>query len=644
MDHESYEDPEVAEILNREWICIKVDRDERPDVDARYQRAVQALTGQGGWPLTAFLTPDGEVFYGGTYFPPVGMGGRPGFRDVLASLARVFRDDAEQVAKQAAEITRHLSGSAKQVSERGKLSADILTAGAESMSRMFDFRNGGFGSQPKFPHPGACDFLLSRWFDTGEPWQLEIVHRTLDGMARGGLRDQLAGGFHRYSVDERWIVPHFEKMLYDNAELLRVYVHTVSAMSADTVGQQAQVYLTVIQELLEWMTSTMADPNGGYYASQDADVEPGDDGDYFTWTPQEVRAVVSADEFEVLSRHYDIEEAGEMHHNPQKNVLWVSQSVEEIAASLGKTEDETAQLLAGGRERLLEARLTRVPPFIDRTIYSAWNAMMASAVLEAAAFLDRSDLERHALDTLERLFDESATPSLTEGIGRAIGSDVAGILDDQVQVACAAIDAYEATGDGKWLDRAAKLMELVWEGYRGDTGGLLDTRRERGGEGFLTQEIIPIEDSPTPSPNGVAAIVIARLAELLGDDTWVARRDDLLETFAGGAAKLSIFGAALLRAFDWALMPATHVVIVGPNDDETRALLRMARAVYRPRKVVQWLMPDAPTDRLPQALRAMLDGTTPRAYVCAGMQCAKPAANPRDLAATLVGFERRQQG
>ena len=641
MDHESYEDPEVAEILNREWVCIKVDRDERPDVDARYQRAIQALTGQGGWPLTAFLTPGGEVFYGGTYFPPVGMGGRPGFRDVLTSLARVFRDDAEQVAKQASEITRHLSGSAKKTSERGKLSSDILTAGAESMSRMFDSRNGGFGSQPKFPHPGACDFLLTRWFDTGEPGQLEIVHRTLDGMARGGVRDHLAGGFHRYTVDARWIVPHFEKMLYDNAELLRVYVHAASAMAVDVEGQERRVYLAVIDELLEWLISTMSDPKGGYYASQDADVEPGDDGDYFTWTPNEVRAVVSPDEFEVLSRHYEIDEAGEMHHNPQKNVLWVNHTVEQIAAALGRTEEETTELLSVGKQKLREARLARVPPFIDPTIYSAWNAMMASAVLEASAVLDRPALERHALDTLDRLFSEAAPSNLEEGVGRAIGSSVADILDDQVQVASAAVDAYEATGDTKWLERATKLMDLVWSSYRGDSGGLLDTRRERGGQGFLTQEITPIEDSPTPSPNGVAAIVLARLAELSGDASWTVRRDELLETFAGGVNRLSIFGATLLRAFDWALMPVTHVVVVGPDDDKTRALLRTARAVYRPRKVVQWLEPDAPTDRLPQALRSMLDGTTPRAYVCAGMQCAKPAATSGELSSTLARFNRQ---
>jgi uncharacterized protein YyaL (SSP411 family) len=640
MDHESYEDPDVATILNREWICIKVDRDERPDVDARYQRAVQALTGQGGWPLTAFLTPDGEVFYGGTYFPPSGVAGRPGFRDVLSGLARVFRDQPEQVIQQAAEITRHLTDSARTVAERGQLSLESTAEGAESMMRLYDPHNGGFGSQPKFPHPGTCDFLLSRWFDTGEARQLEIVSGTLDAMARGGVRDQLAGGFHRYSVDARWIVPHFEKMLYDNAELLRAYVHAASALASHQDSEPPVLYVEVIQGVLDWLMSTMADPNGGYYASQDADVEPGDDGDYFTWTPDEVREVVSAEEFDVLARHYEIEETGEMHHNPKKNVLWVAQPIEQIAAFLGKTYEEIAELLTSGQEKLRRARHDRTAPFIDRTIYSAWNAMMASAVLEAAAFLDRPELERHALRTLERIFAKAATPDLAEGVARAIGSQVTGILDDQVQVASACVSAFEATGDATWLTRATTLMDLVWAQYRSASGGLLDTQRERRGEGFLIQELTPIEDTPTPSPNGVAAIVLAQLAELTGSATWATRRDELLETFAGSVAKLSIFGATLLRAVDWALMPSTHVVVAGPDDEATRELLRTARSVFRPRKVVQWLTPGAATARLPQALKAMLDGSTPRAYVCSGNQCAPPVVSPTDLAATLHGFQR----
>jgi uncharacterized protein YyaL (SSP411 family) len=327
MDHESYEDPALAELLNRDWICIKVDRDERPDVDARYQRAVQALTAQGGWPLTAFLTPQGEVFYGGTYFPPDGRHGRPGFRTVLTELTRLFHDNPEKVREQAHVIMQHLEAS-RPLLQAGKLTSELLGRAADAMAKPFDFRHGGFGTQPKFPHPGTCDFLLSRWHDTGEPWAAEIVQRTLTGMARGGIRDHLGGGFHRYSVDQRWIVPHFEKMSYDNAELLRVYVRAAAAdlpargIAATTgaIAQEQALYEEVIEGTVQWIREVMSDPDGGYYASQDADVGPDDDGDYFTWTPEEAQAALDAEEWQVLSRRYDIDDTGEMHHNPRKNV------------------------------------------------------------------------------------------------------------------------------------------------------------------------------------------------------------------------------------------------------------------------------------------------------------------------------------
>ncbi|NIS65499.1 MAG: DUF255 domain-containing protein [Gemmatimonadales bacterium] len=644
MDHESYDDPNVAAILNRDFICIKVDRDERPDVDARYQRAVQALTGQGGWPLTAFLTPTGEVFYGGTYFPPDGKYGRPGFVTILTELGRMYRDDPERVAKQAGEISQHLR-TVEAEPQRGQLTTQILTQTADAMARQFDFRHGGFGSQPKFPHPGACEFLLARWFDTREAWPREIVDRTLVGMARGGIRDHLGGGFHRYSVDARWIVPHFEKMAYDNSELLRVYIHAATAPpppgERGQTGEEVetrQLYSEVIKGIVGWVEESMSDPSGGYYASQDADVGPGDDGDYFTWTPDEVRAVTERDEFEVLARYYDVDEAGEMHHNPQKNVLWLKQSTAQIAAALSSSPEEVEWLLAMGREKLRAARQRRPPPFVDQRLYVSWNGMMVSAMIEAAAFLNRPELEEHAIRTLERLLRDAAEPELSAGMRRAPGSSVRGILEDQVFTAHAAMDAYEATGSPEWLRRSAALMEVVWRDYRADDGGLLDIARGRGGEGFLEQEMKPAQDSPTPSPNGVAAIVLSRLAEHTGEARWRERRDELLEAFAGSAAGLSLYGATLLRAIDWALLPPTHVVVVGRDDERTAELRRAARRVYRPRKVVKWLTPDAPTDTLAQPVKAMLDGNAPRAYVCAGAQCAAPVASPEELAETLRTF------
>src|SRR5437667_7194621 len=330
MDGESYEDPAVADLLNRDFVCVKVDRDERPDVDARYQRAVQALSGQGGWPLTAFLTPDGEVFFGGTYFPPDNNAyGRPGCRRVLMEIARAFREERERVTTNARAIREHVVQTLDEA-KAGDVSADLVTGAADQMARLFDVRYGGFGSAPKFPHPAALEFLLARWHDGkgGLAWQREIVEKTLTSMARGGVRDHVGGGFHRYSVDERWIVPHFEKMSYDHSELLRNYLHGWQVT-------QNQFLRETADGIISWVNEVLSDQdNGGFYASQDADYSLDDDGDYFTWSLDELRAALLPDEARVMELYYDVEARGEMHHDPARNVLWIARDVMDIAKRL----------------------------------------------------------------------------------------------------------------------------------------------------------------------------------------------------------------------------------------------------------------------------------------------------------------------
>ncbi|MDQ2669204.1 MAG: DUF255 domain-containing protein, partial [Gemmatimonadota bacterium] len=316
MDHESYEDPGLAEYLNEHFICVKVDRDERPDVDGRYQRAVQALTGQGGWPLTAVLTPDGEVFYGGTYFPPDGRYGRPGFRSVLARVLEVWRGQRDDVMRQAQTIRRFVEAGLDETAP-GDATESLLEGAVAVMRRVFDPVNGGFGDRPKFPHPGAVALLLARWRDSGDAELRTIVERTLIGMSRGGIHDQIGGGFHRYSVDAEWIVPHFEKMASDNAELLRVYADAAAALGSAELASTAR-------GIVAWVRDVLAHPDGGYGASQDADVGPEDDGDYFTWSREEAAAVLDPDALEIAAAHWDIGTAGEMHHDPSRNVLFVA--------------------------------------------------------------------------------------------------------------------------------------------------------------------------------------------------------------------------------------------------------------------------------------------------------------------------------
>jgi len=619
MDGESYEDPALAEFINQHFTCIKVDRDERPDVDTRYQRAVQAMTGQGGWPLTAFLLPDGQVFYGGTYFPPDGKYGRPGFRSVLQQVLAVYRGQPDRVREQALAIRRVLS---EQLDEAvpGEVGEATLTDATERIAARFDFRHGGFGTQPKFPHPAAVAFLLHRWRDTGDDSLREMVERTLDGMARGGIHDQVGGGFHRYSVDARWVVPHFEKMAYDNAELLKAYLDGHAALGHARWAE-------VARGIVRWIEEVLADPAGGYGASQDADVGLEDDGDYFTWSLDEARAAI-ADEgvLAVVAAYYDIGTAGEMHHDPSRNVLFVAEPLESIARRLGIDVELAENRLALGRERLLAARAARPAPPVDRTRYTSWNAMLAGAMIRAGTMLDLPGALAHGLATLRRLREEQADPAAMAHRPGGPG----GMLDDQVQTALAAVEAHEATADPRWLEWSTALMDRVWADYRDPgTGGLWDTA-DASGEGLLPTRARPVQDSPTPAGNAVAAVVCARLAGLTGEVRWQERHTELVGAFAGAAAELGIFGATLLQAADWLVHPATHLVIVdGPGDRGTaEAMYRQALASFVPRRVVQRVEPGSPA-ALPAAVAAMAAAAPDtRGYACIGATCRAPAGDP----------------
>jgi len=629
MDGESYEDSGLASFLNEQFICIKVDRDERPDVDARYQRAVQALTRQGGWPLTAFLTPAGEVFYGGTYFPPDGKYGRPGFRTVLSAVLDAYRSRRDQVQAQADAIRRVVTADLDEAMP-GDLPPGALQDAAQGMARVFDPVHGGFGSQPKFPHPTAVTFLLHRWCDTHDDLTRTVIHKTLEGMGRGGVYDQLGGGFHRYSVDAQWIVPHFEKMSYDNSELLKAYADAYALFGVEE-------FADVARGIIRWVREVAAEADGGIAASQDADVGLDDDGNYFTWTRDEAAAELSPDEMEIAAAHYDIGTAGEMHHDPSRNVLYVAESVPGIARRTQRDPADVQRLLDSAKRKLHAARARRPVPFVDRTRYANWNAMMASALIRAAAILDDGWARAHGLATLSQIRRESTEPDAVAHTPAGVG----GILDDQVQVAAAALDAAEVTGDVSWLEWAERLMERVWKDYwDGDAGGLFDTARGRDAEpGLLPARAKPIQDTPTPSPNGVAGIVCARLHELTGEPRWRQRGEALIRAFAGRPGDLGVHTAAYLLAADWQLSAATHLVVVGDADDATAtAMHEAALACFIPRRIVWRIIPDQVGRRpLPATLAAMVEiGGGPRGYACSGTSCSAPAADLESWRATLA--------
>ena len=632
MDGESYEDPALADFLNRNFICVKVDRDERPDVDTRYQRAVQAITGQGGWPLTAFLTPDGEVFFGGTYFPPDGKFGRPGFRSVLEQVVQVYAQQRDRVQAQAGALRRALEQHLDE-SGPGTPSQTLLDQAAKSIAQLFDSKHGGFGTQPKFPHPAALRFLLARWRDGGEAWARDIAERTLEGMALGGIHDQLGGGFHRYSVDARWTVPHFEKMSYDNAELLRAYLDGYALLGREDFAE-------VARGIVRWIREVLAHAEGGYGASQDADVGLDDDGDYFTWTLEEAEAALTPEELAVAAAYYDIGTAGEMHHNPAKNVLFVAEPLESIARRLRIEPQVAASRLTQAREKLLAARNQRTTPFVDRTRYAAWNAMLAGALLQADAVLDEPWAGEHGVLSLERLRAEQADP---DRIAHTPGG-VTGLLDDQVYGAAAALDAYEHTGKREWLDWAIAVMNRVWREYRDpDAGGLFDQALHQAGEGLLPTRAKPVQDAPTPSGNGVAALVAARLSELTGDAEWTERRDAIISASAGRAAELGLHGATMLMAIDWAVHPAAHVVIVDRGDGIADALHRQSLAAALPRRVIQRVGSQAShADPVPPLIREMLAATNgDTAFLCVGARCLPPVHTEVEWKETLAESNRR---
>ena len=608
MDGESYEDPAVAALLNRDFVCIKVDRDERPDVDARYQRAVQALSGQGGWPLTAFLTPEGEVFFGGTYFPPEDNPyGRPGFLSVLNQMVRLYREEPDKVRGNARAIRTHI---AQALDESKPGSIDALLPGriADQMARLFDIRYGGFGTAPKFPHPGALEFLIARWHDTHEPWPRDIAEKTLRAMARGGVRDHLGGGFHRYSVDARWIVPHFEKMSYDNSELLRAYCTAYAAFGDPH-------WRDVAAGIVAWVLEVLADrARGAFFTSQDADVGPEDDGDYWTWTLAEARTALTPAQLDAAARVFDIDDVGEMHHDPAKNVLWWKHD---------PAEDERP-VLEAAIGRLKAARDRRAAPYVDATAYVSWNAMMAGAFLQAGAVLDRPECNALALQVLERIWAESwdAAAGMSHVLG---GGEPRGLLDDNAQSAAAFLDAYEATGNDAWRERAVAVMTYCatahWAPHWDDpAGGYFDLAQGQNGTAYLATRAKPVQDAPTPSPNGVAALVLARLWALSDDRAWRDRLDRQLGAFAGVAEQLGLHGATLARAIDWALNPVTRIEVSGPpGEGPACAMHLVALQAYRPRKIVVRRIAPAPS-----------------ATVCVGTTCSIPVSHPDALRELLA--------
>ncbi len=661
MDRESYDDPEIAQIVNERFVAIKVDRDERPDIDSRYQVAVQAFSGQGGWPLTAFLTPDGKPYFGGTYFPPDEHYGRPSFRRVLVAISDAYHEKNGDVTEQAKLVEGAIAHSESFAAKGGDVSPRIVDEIVQAALKMFDVEHGGFGTAPKFAHSSVLDLLIDQYVTSGAALQRtdegvrphtstdeikQLFTTTLEKMARGGVYDQLAGGFHRYSVDERWGVPHFEKMSYDNSELLKNYVQGYQATGSEFFAE-------IARDIIRWMDEWLSDrKHGGFYASQDADISLEDDGDYFTWTLDEAKAVLTEEEAQVACLHYDINEVGEMHHNPAKNVLYQRAPVEEIGARLKLSTERVRQILQSAKQKMYAARLQRTTPYVDKTVYVSWNALCVSAYLKAAIALHLDEARRFALRSMDRILAEAWGPDaglkhvIAYSDADAARRDTIGFLDDYAFTANACLDAYESTADLSYFRIGRQITDqMITRFYDSVSGGFFDAQPASGPLGVLNTARKPFQDSPTPAGNPMAAIALLRMHGYTDEAGYRDKAEQTLELLAGAAGQYGLFAATYGIAAVHFAAPHTQIVIVGEDEaavqlyDEAVAASSFGRSVLKLNfsQAVEPNLPPSLAATIPQ-LPALKQRRTV-AVVCSGGSCKPPAHSVELLKQLLSGKE-----
>jgi uncharacterized protein YyaL (SSP411 family) len=626
MERESFEDEATARIMNEHFVNIKVDREERPDIDSIYMSAVQALTRGGGWPMTVFLTPDGAPFYGGTYFPPVPKGGLPAFQQVLLSLADAYTTRRDEVLRSAESVREYLQTTTGAVLPKTAVGTELLDRAAGSLMSELDRRFGGFGGAPKFPQAMNLEVLLRHHHRTGDRGALSGVEDTLRAMASGGIYDQLGGGFARYSVDQYWLVPHFEKMLYDNALLSRLYVEAYQATGDE-------FYKRIAEETLDYVVRDMTSPDGGFYSAEDADSE-GEEGKFYVWTPEEIRGVLGEEVATLAERYWDVTARGNFEG---KNILYVPRQPERVAAEFGLSPEELWERMKEIRSKLFAAREARARPGRDEKILAAWNGLMLRSFALAARVLKREDYEevarRNALFLLEKLkVDGRLRRSYKDGQARFNG-----YLEDYAMVADGLVELYEATFETRWLVEAASLaddiLDLFW-----DEGGEIFYDTPADHEELVTRPR-DAYDNAAPSGTSVATDVLLRLSLLLDRDDYRERAEAILDSSSGGMERLPGAFGRLLAALDFHLSRPREVAIVGdPQAQDTQALVDTVYALYLPNKVVAGRTPaDEEAARLVPLLadRPMRDGQ-PTAYVCEGYACKNPTTDPEELARQLV--------
>jgi uncharacterized protein len=600
MERESFEDSEIARLMNAEFVCIKVDREERPDIDAVYMDALQAMTGSGGWPMTMFLTPQGAPFFGGTYFPPQDRHGLPSFRKVLEGVGEAWRTKRDEISRQGDQVVDHIRRQTAPAPSAEPLHSSLFGQAVAAIGEMFDAVNGGFGGPPKFPQAPLLELMLRACYRQ-VPQAREMTTTTLEKMARGGIYDQVGGGFHRYSVDGIWLVPHFEKMLYDNAQLLRVYARAYQVSGS-------ALFRRVGVETAEYLLRDLRDPGGAFYASEDADSE-GVEGKFYVWSYKELEQVAPG-------------AAAALGARPEGNF--------EGANILTAPGDAAADQM---KAALLDARSRRVRPERDEKILVSWNGLAIAALAEAGAIFNKPELIEAAAEAASFLLEHGVVAGRLMHSYKDGRAKVPGMLEDYAFFAEGLMALWETTFEPRWIEGcrqvAEQMIELFWDE---NAGGLFSTGNDH--EKLIVRQI-ELTESAVPSPNAVAASVLRKLSVLNGDENHSAKATAVLRLARTYLERIPAAVPSFLCDLDSYLNPATEIAIIGPRDDPaTQALVRKVWETHLPNKVVAGSPPGIESPLLEG--KQMISGA-PTAYVCENYACRAPATDPEEFGKQLAG-------
>lgn len=629
MERESFENEQIAEIMNRYFVNIKVDREHRPDIDEIYMNAVVMMTGAGGWPLSVFLTPSGKPFYGGTYFPPRDAYDRPGFEKILLTVAEAWKNRRQELAGSAAKMSELLQSPAPPTGD-SNLSPEILNKAFESFQNSFDAVNGGFGNAPKFPQPTNLSMLLRYWYRTADNQALEMVKKTLDAMANGGIYDHIGGGFHRYSTDAQWLVPHFEKMLYDQALLSKVYVEAFQITKKEQYAQ-------IAREIFDYLLRDMTDPAGGFYSAEDADSE-GKEGTFYLWDTEQTASILNGEEAQLFNTYYGVTNKGNFEES--KTILNVSTSIKQIEKQFQKDNAEIDNILSVARAKIFHERAKRIRPHRDEKIITAWNGLMISSLAYGGAVLGEEKYIESARRSAEFILSTLYRNGRLMRYYRDGQVVQKAFLDDYTFTAMAMLDLYEATFDVKWLIEAKLLSNQMIELFA-------DT--ENGGfflAGKDSEKLIactkPGSDGAVPSGNSVAALTLLKLGRLTKDEHFMEQGGKVFDAFSQQLQRLPAYSPILLTAWDFQVGPRQEIIIAGKADSpDVKKMLKLIRGKFLPNSVI--LLHE--TDKTNSALynivpfiknQTAIDGKA-TAYICENYICKKPVKNIDEFEKLLAG-------